>query len=400
MCLAPSPHGIITLVHKKGWDPVPHLELIAPTDFGLEGIVAAELRRLGYEDLAVENGKVTFRGTEADICKTNIWLRTAARVRIKVGEFKAVTFDELFEKTKALPWADFLPKDAEFPVEGRSVQSTLFSISDCQTIVKKAIVENLKQKYKLNWFPEDGPIMKIEVALFKDIATLTIDTTGPGLHQRGYRAMAAGAPLKETLAAALIDLARWYPDIALFDPFCGSGTIPIEAALIGHNIAPGLRREFAASNWPTIPTQLWQEAREEARDLIKPEKPDYIIGTDLDQRALRIARGNAEKAGVADAIHFQQSDVKDVQTSKKYGKLITNPPYGERLGEMKELHHLYEAIARLRKEWDTWSFYILTSYPYLERVCGGPATRRRKLYNGTIETQYYQYFGPAPPRRS
>ncbi len=378
---------------------MPHLELIVPTDFGLEGIAADELRRLGYNDLTVENGKITLPGTVADICKTNIWLRTGARVRIKVGEFKAVTFEELFEKTKALPWADFLPKNAEFPVDGRSVQSTLFSVSDCQAIVKKAVVESLRGKYGLSWFPEDGPLMRIEVALLKDVATLTIDTTGPGLHQRGYRALAAGAPLKETLAAALITLARWYPDIALFDPFCGSGTIPIEAALMGHNIAPGLHRRFASDKWPLIPAKLWATAREEARDQIVKEQPEYIIGTDLDERALRIARSNAEKAGVADVIHFQQADVKEVQTSKKYGKLITNPPYGERLGEMKELHGLYEQLARLKKEWDTWSFYILTSYPYLEKVWGGPATRRRKLYNGTIETQFYQYYGPAPPRR-
>ena len=377
-----------------------HLELVVPTDFGLEGITGGELRRLGYEDVSVENGRVTFSGTEEDICRANFWLRTGSRVRIKVGEFEATTFDELFDRTKALPWADFLPKNARFPVEGRSVQSTLFSVSDCQTIVKKAIVESLKEKHKLNWFPEDGPLMKIEVSLLKDVATLTIDTTGPGLHQRGYRAVGGGAPLKETLAAALLLIARWYPDIALIDPFCGSGTIPIEAALMGHNIAPGLSRGFAAEEWPTIPAELWQKAREEGRDLIKDERPDYIIGSDIDPRALRIARSNAEKAGVADSIHFQQSDVKDVQSSKKYGKLITNPPYGERLGEMNELHDLYGELGRLKRELDTWSFYVLTSYPYLERAMGGPATKRRKLYNGTIETQYYQYFGPPPPKRN
>lgn len=377
--------------------PVP-LNLIAATDFGLEGLAGDELRKLGCENIRVENGRVQFQGDAATICRTNLWLRTAARVRIKVGEFKAVTFDQLFEKTKALPWADFLPKNAEFPVEGRSVQSALFSVSDCQAIVKKAIVESLKTKYKLNWFPEDGPLMKIEVALLKDTATLTIDTTGPGLHQRGYRAVAAGAPLKETLAAALVILARWYPDIAFIDPFCGSGTIPIEAALMGHNVAPGLKRRFASSDWPWIPAKLWKEARAEAADLINAEPPDYLIGTDLDPRALRIARGNAEKAGVADSIHFQELDVKDVQTSKKYGKLITNPPYGERLGEAGELHALYKEIAKLKKALGTWSFYILTSYPYLESVCGGPATKRRKLYNGTIEAQYYQYWGPPPPR--
>jgi len=375
------------------------LDLIAAATFGLESLVADELRKLGYGDTKVENGKISFTGDELAICRTNLWLRTAARVRVKVGEFEARTFEELFEKTKALPWSRFIPKNAEFPVEGRSVQSTLFSVSDCQAIVKKAVVESLKQEYRLEWFPEDGPLMKIEVALLKDVATLTIDTSGPGLHQRGYRALATGAPLQETLAAALVSLARYYPDIPLIDPFCGSGTIPIEAALLAHNIAPGLRRSFASEKWPWISPSLWQEAREEAQGLIRPEKPDYLIGTDIDERALKIARHNAELAGVADSIHFQRLEVKDVATSKKYGKLVTNPPYGERFGEKDEVDQLYRELAEVKKRLDTWSFYILTSYPKLEKVLGGRATKRRKLYNGNIETQYYQYYGPRPPRR-
>lgn len=376
-----------------------HLELIATATFGLEALVADELRKLGYGQTQVENGKVTFFGDELAICRTNLWLRTAARVRVKVGEFQATTFDELFEKTKALPWAHFLPKNAEFPVEGRSVQSTLFSVSDCQAIVKKAVVESLRQEYNLEWFPEDGPLMKIEVALLKDTATLTIDTTGPGLHQRGYRALATGAPLKETLAAALVILARWYPDIAFIDPFCGSGTIPIEAALLGQNMAPGFKRDFASSNWPWISQGFWDQAREEAQDLVNHTKPDYLIGTDIDERALRIARHNAEAAGVADSIHFQRQEVKEISSSKKYGKLVTNPPYGERLGDEQEIRQLYQELAQLKKDLDTWSFYILTSYPHLERTMGGKANKRRKLYNGNIETQYYQYYGPRPPRR-
>lgn len=376
-----------------------HLELIATATFGLESLVADELRKLGYDDVQVENGKITYSGDELAICRSNMWLRTAARVKVKVGEFTATTFEELFEKTKALPWAKFLPKNAEFPVEGRSVQSTLFSVSDCQAIVKKAVVESLKKEYKLDWFPEDGPLMKIEVALLKDVATLTIDTTGAGLHQRGYRALATGAPLKETLAAALVILARWYPDIALIDPFCGSGTIPIEAALMGHNIAPGLKRSFASEKWPWISPRLWEQVREEAQDLIKHEKPDYLIGYDIDDNALKIARHNAEAAGVADSIHFQRQEVKDLTTSKKYGKLITNPPYGERLGESAQVHQLYRELAEVKRSLDTWSFYILTAYPRLEKVMGGRATKRRKLYNGNIETQYYQYYGPRPPRR-
>ena len=376
-----------------------HLELLATATFGLESLVADELRKLGYADTHVENGKVTFSGDELAICRTNLWLRTAARVRVKVGEFTATTFDELFKKTKALPWARFLPQNCEFPVEGRSVQSTLFSVSDCQAIVKKAVVESLKREYKLEWFPEDGPLMKIEVALLKDVATLTIDTTGPGLHQRGYRALATGAPLKETLAAALVMLARYYPDIALIDPFCGSGTIPIEAALMAHNMAPGRQRTFASETWPWISPPLWKKAREEAEDLIKPAKPDYLVGTDIDEGALKIARHNAEVAGVTDSIHFQRLAVKELTTSKKYGKLVTNPPYGERFGEEDEVNQLYRELAEIKKNLDTWSFYVLTSYPHLEKVFGGKATKRRKLYNGNIETQYYQYFGPRPPRR-
>lgn len=374
-------------------------ELLATATFGLESLVADELRKLGYGDTRVENGKVSFTGDELAICRTNLWLRTAARVRVKVGEFTATTFDELFEKTKALPWARFIPKNAEFPVEGRSVQSTLFSVSDCQAIVKKAVVESLKREHKLEWFPEDGPLMKIEVALLKDVVTLTIDTTGAGLHQRGYRALATGAPLKETLAAALVILARYYPDIALIDPFCGSGTIPIEAALMAHNMAPGLKRSFASETWPWISPASWKKAREEAEDLIKAEKPDYLVGTDIDEGALKIARHNAEAAGVAGSIHFQRQEIKDLTTSKKYGKLVTNPPYGERFGEKDEVDQLYRELAQVKKSLDTWSFYILTSYPQLEKVLGGRATKRRKLYNGNIETQYYQYFGPRPPRR-
>ncbi len=375
------------------------LELMATATFGLEALVAEELQRLGYTDTKVENGKVLFTGDELAICRTNMWLRTAARVKIKVGEFRATTFEELFEKTKALPWADFLPKNACFPVEGRSVKSTLFSVSDCQAIVKKAVVESLKQKYHLEWFPEDGPLMKIEVALLKDVATLSLDTSGSGLHQRGYRETAGDAPLKETLAAALVLLARWYPDIPLIDPFCGSGTIPIEAALMGHNMAPGLNRSFAAEEWPWINPKLWAEVRQEARDLVRPEKPDYLIGTDIDDSALKVARRNAELAGVADSIHFQRQEVKDLTTSKKYGKLITNPPYGERLGEDAQIQQLYRELAQVKKDLDTWSFYILTAYPHLEKVFGQRATKRRKLYNGGIECQYYQYYGPRPPKR-
>lgn len=374
------------------------LDLIATATFGLESVVADEVKKLGYEDVRVENGRVEFTGDELAICRSNLWLRVADRVRLKVGEFTATTFEELFEKTKALPWADFLPMNAEFPVEGKSIKSTLFSVSDCQAIVKKAVVESMKKKYKLDWFPEDGPLFKIEVALLKDVATLTIDTSGPGLHKRGYRTLVSQAPLKETLAAALLQLAKWYPDVALIDPFCGSGTIPIEAALMGRNIAPGLNRDFACSNWPWISESTWKKARQEAHDSIRAEKTEYIMGTDIDERVLRVARRNAEQAGVSEDIHFQSMAVTEISSKKKYGKIICNPPYGERISERDEVAKLYKEMAKTFKTFDTWSYYILTSHPAFEKLFGKPASKRRKLYNGNIEVQYYQYFGPRPPR--
>lgn len=374
------------------------LDLIATATFGLESIVAEEVKQLGYEDVRVQNGRVEFTGDELAICRSNLWLRVADRVRLKVGEFKATTFDELFEKTKALPWADILPMNAEFPVEGKSIKSTLFSVSDCQAIVKKAVVESMKKKYKLDWFPEDGPLFKIEVALLKDIATLTIDTSGPGLHKRGYRTLISEAPLKETLAAAMLMLAKWYPDVALIDPFCGSGTIPIEAALMGRNIAPGINRDFACSDWPWIPQHAWKKAREEAKESIKHEKPEYIMGTDIDERVLRVARRNAEQAGVSEDIHFQCMPVTEISSKKKYGKIICNPPYGERLSERREVNELYKDMAKTFKKLDTWSYYILTSHRGFEKIFGREASKRRKLYNGNLEVQYYQYYGPRPPR--
>lgn len=374
------------------------LDLIATATFGLEAVVADELQRLGYEDVRTRDGRVDFTGDELALCRSNLWLRVADRVRLKVGEFTATTFDELFEKTKALPWADFLPANAEFPVEGKSVKSKLFSVSDCQAIVKKAVVESLKKKYKLNWFPEDGPLFKIEVALLKDVATLTIDTSGPGLHKRGYRTLISEAPLKETLAAAMLILAKWYPDVALIDPFCGSGTIPIEAALMGRNIAPGLRRDFACSHWPWISPSTWATAREEAHDAVRQEKPELIMGTDIDERVLRVARRNAEQAGVSGDVHFQCLPVSEISSKRKYGKIICNPPYGERIGERDEVARLYKEMGIVFRRFDTWSYYILTAHPRFEKLFGKPASKRRKLYNGNIEVQYYQYYGPRPPR--
>ena len=375
------------------------VELIATATFGLESIVAQELRNLGYDDLTVDNGKVIFTANLMAICRTNIWLRTADRVKLKVGEFKAATFDELFDQTRALPWGDWLPADARFPVEGKSVKSTLYSVPDCQAIVKKAVVESLKERYHRDWFPEDGPLYKIEVALFKDIATLTIDTTGPGLHKRGYRTLIGEAPLKETVAAALVILSHWDHDTPLIDPFCGSGTIPIEAALLGLNIAPGLNRAFVSEDWPNIPKEQWQQARQEARELVQWDQKLYIIGTDIDPQILKVARRNVEEAGVGQYIHFQAKPVSALSSKRKYGKIICNPPYGERIGERNEVAKLYREMGRVFQKLDTWSFYILTSHPHFERLFGRPADKRRKLYNGNIQVQLYQYFGPRPHKR-
>jgi len=375
-------------------------QLIATSAFGIESVVGRELKKLGYNDQLVENGKVTFAGDELAICRSNLWLRSADRVLVKIGEFTALTFEELFEKTKALPWEDWLSEDAEFPVEGKSVNSRLFSVSDCQAIVKKAIVERLKTKYNRSWFEEDGPLFRIEVALLKDVATLTIDTTGPGLHKRGYRKLVGGAPIKETLAAAMVMISRWNPDRVLIDPFCGSGTIPVEAALIGKNIAPGLKREFSAEDWTgIIPPYLWKQAREEALDSINRKRELRIRGSDIDEEAISLARYHAREAGVDSDIHFQRMDVSEISSRYKYGFIICNPPYGERLGETKNIEKLYKEMGRTFKKLDTWSYYIITSYPGFERLFGRKADKKRKLYNGNILCYYYQFFGPPPPKK-
>lgn len=372
--------------------------LIATAAFGIEAVVGRELLKLGYEDQQVENGKVTFGADLKAICRTNLWLRSADRVLLKMGEFKALTFEELFEKTKALPWDEWLPENAEFPVEGKSIDSKLFSISDCQAIVKKAIVEKMKLKYKKEWFAETGPKYKIEVALLKDMATLTIDTTGPGLHKRGYRKLISGAPLKETLVCALLQISRWNPDRVLIDPFCGSGTIPIEAAMIGMNIAPGLKRDFISENWPQIPKELWEEARQEARDLIKLDRELQIHGSDISDEVMSLARYHAKQAGVGDNIHLQRLPMSEIRSRQKYGFIITNPPYGERLGEMEAVESLYRQMGTVFKTFDTWSYYVLSSHPDFERLFGRRADKRRKLYNGKIMCQYYQFFGPPPKK--
>lgn len=374
------------------------IQLIATAAFGIESVVSRELKRLGYDDQFVENGRVTFAGDERAICRSNLWLRTADRVLVKMGEFKAMSFEELFQQTKALPWEDWIPENAEFPVEGKSIDSKLFSVPDCQAIVKKAVVERLKQKYHREWFEETGPYCRIEVSLLKDIATITLDTSGAGLHKRGYRKLVGGAPLKETLASAMLLISRWNGDRVLIDPLCGSGTIPIEAALIGKNIAPGLNREFAAEKWPLIPQSLWNEAREEARDLIKQDQELRIHGSDIDEEAISLARYHARQAGVENFIHLQRMPMSDINSRYKYGFIICNPPYGERIGELKEVEELYRQMGKVFKRFDTWSYYVITSHRDFEKLFGRMADKKRKLYNGRIMCNYYQFFGPPPPK--
>ncbi|MEG0371850.1 MAG: class I SAM-dependent RNA methyltransferase [Clostridium sp.] len=371
--------------------------LIATATFGLESVVANELKNLGYEDIKVENSKVEFKGDERDIARCNLWLRTADRVLIKVDEFKAESFEELFEGTKRTNWGDIIPEDGKMHIVGKSIKSKLFSVPDCQSIVKKAVVESMKTKYKTDWFSEEGPVYKIEVAILKDIVTLTIDTSGRGLHKRGYREGAGQAPLKETLAAALVLLSRWNPSRTLIDPLCGSGTILIEAALIGKNIAPGLKRDFVSETWPNIKKEVWDELRQEAKDLIN-DKEFKILGSDNDFRVLNTAKENIRLAGLEEYIYVQKLSVEELSSKKKYGCIITNPPYGERMGEIKEVNALYKQLGKIGRELDTWSVFIITSHPEFQKHYGKKATKNRKLYNGTLQCYYYQYFGPLPPR--
>ncbi|TCW31629.1 putative N6-adenine-specific DNA methylase [Thermohydrogenium kirishiense] len=375
------------------------IELIAPTLFGIESVAAKEIRSLGYEGIKVEDGKVTFIGDISAICKANMWIRSAERIYVKIGEFEASTFDELFEGVRSLPWEEWIPENGQFPVDGYSLKSNLHSIPDCQSIIKKAVVERLKKKYKKEWFDENGPLYKIKFSLMKDKAVLMIDTSGEGLHKRGYRAMSNIAPLRETLASAMIMLSDWRYDRPLIDPFCGSGTIPIEAALIGANIAPGLNRKFTSEKWGQIPKKLWLDTRKEAHSLIKMDVELNIRGYDIDESAVKLSINNAHKAGVNQYVKFAKKPLKDLRTDDMYGILICNPPYGERMGEIKEVEKLYREMGRVFTSLNTWSYYIITSHENFEKLFGKKATKRRKLYNGMIKTTYYQYFGPRPPRK-
>ncbi|WP_153720228.1 THUMP domain-containing class I SAM-dependent RNA methyltransferase [Sporosarcina cascadiensis] len=368
-------------------------KLVATAAMGLESIVASEVKDLGYEG-QTENGKVYFTGDEEAIARANMWLRVGDRVRIVAGEFKAFTFDELFERTKAIPWEEFLPVDAAFPVAGKSVKSTLYSVPDCQAIVKKAIVDRLKSAYKRTGFlDESGPLFKLEVSILKDKVTLTIDSSGTGLHKRGYRLGQGDAPLKETMAAALVKLSKWSPNRPFIDPFCGSGTIPIEAAMIGQNLAPGYNRSFLSEEWPWMNAQVWDRVREEVEDVAKYDLPLDIRGYDVDGKMISIAQQNAMEAGFADLISWQQQDIRDLHVEGQNGVLIANPPYGERLGETEEAEDIAEILGGIMKNYPSWSVYILSSLENYEEMYGQRATKKRKLFNGFIRTDYYQYWG-------
>lgn len=377
-------------------------ELIAPCHFGMEAVLKREIQKLGYDILKVEDGKVTFAGDEAAIVRANIFLRTTERILIKIGSFKATTFDELFEGTKALPWEQFIPEDGKFWVaKATSIKSKLFSPSDIQSIMKKAMVDRLKKKYNVNWFPEDGASFPLRVTIMKDVVTVGLDTSGDSLHKRGYRQATVKAPITETLAAALIMLTPWKWDRILVDPFCGSGTFPIEAAMIGANIAPGMNRSFSAEDWMhLIPKKAWYDAANEAEDQIRRDIEMDIQGYDIDPGAIKAAMENARLAEVDHLIHFQQRPVSQLSHRKKYGFVITNPPYGKRLEEEEDMPALYREIGEAFSHLDNWSFYLITAFDQAERYLGRKADKNRKIYNGMMKTYFYQYMGPKPPRRN
>ena len=377
-------------------------ELIAPCHFGLEAVLKKEILDLGYEISLVEDGRVTFIGDDEAICRANVFLRTAERVLLKAGSFKAETFEELFQGTRNIPWEDFIPEDGKFWVaKASSIKSKLFSPSDIQSIMKKAMVERLKNRYGVTWFPENGASYPLRVFLYKDMVTVGIDTSGESLHKRGYRTLTSKAPITETLAAALILLTPWNRDRILVDPFCGSGTFPIEAAMMAANMAPGMNRSFLAEEWRNvIKRKCWYEAMDEAGDLVKEDVQVDIQGYDVDGDIVKAARTNAQSAGVDHMIHFQQRPVSALSHPKKYGFIISNPPYGERIEEKENLPALYREIGERFAALDAWSMYLITSYEDAQKYIGRKADKNRKIYNGMLKTYFYQFMGPKPPRRS
>ena len=377
-------------------------ELIAPCHFGLEAVLKKEILDLGYEISLVEDGRVTFIGDDEAVCRANIFLRTAERVLLKVGCFKAETFEDLFQGTRAIPWEEYIPEDGKFWVaKASSIKSKLFSPSDIQSIMKKAMVERLKKHYGVTWFPENGASYPLRVFLYKDMVTVDIDTSGDSLHRRGYRTLTSKAPITETLAAALIMLTPWNRDRILVDPFCGSGTFPIEAAMLAANMAPGMNRSFLSEEWRNIiKRKCWYEAMDEANELVDTDIKVDIQGYDIDGDIVKAARANAESAGVADMIHFQQRPVSALSHPKKYGFIISNPPYGERIEDKSNLPALYREIGERYAALDAWSMYLITSYEDTEKYIGRKADKNRKIYNGMMKTYFYQFMGPKPPRRS
>lgn len=377
-------------------------ELLAPCHFGLEAVLKKEIIDLGYEISQVEDGRVTFIGDAEAICRANVFLRTAERILLKVGSFTAVSFEELFQGTKNIPWEDYIPQDGKFWVaKASSIKSKLFSPSDIQSVMKKAMVERMKSRYGVNWFAENGSAYPLRVFLYKDQVTIGMDTSGDSLHKRGYRTMTSRAPITETLAAALLMLTPWKKDRILVDPFCGSGTFPIEAAMMAANIAPGMNRSFLAEDWKNlIPRKCWYEAMDEADELVDREVSADIQGYDIDGEIVRAARANAERAGVDHLIHFQQRPVSQLSHPKKYGFLITNPPYGERLEEKAALPAIYRELGERFASLDSWSAYVITSFEDAEKYIGRKADKNRKIYNGMLKTYFYQFSGPKPPRRN
>lgn len=376
-------------------------DLLVPCHFGLEAVLKREIYDLGYEITKVEDGRVTFEGDEEAICRANIFLRTAERVMIQVGRFKATTFEELFQGIKNLPWEEYIPEDGKFWVKkASSINSKLFSPSDIQSIAKKAMVERMKQKYHKEWFKEDGAAYPVRIFLLKDEVTVALDTSGDSLHKRGYRTMTSKAPLTETLAASLIMLTPWRKDRILVDPFCGSGTFPIEAAMIAANVAPGMNRDFTAEEWTNlIDRKLWYECVKEAEDMIDTTVKVDIQGYDIDGDVIKAARENAKRAGVEHMIHFQQRAVADLSHPKKYGFIITNPPYGERLEDKADLPELYSQIGQAYQRLDSWSMFLITSYTDTEKYIGRKADKNRKIYNGMLKTYFYQFLGLKPPKK-
>lgn len=367
--------------------------LVATSPMGIEAIVAKEVQELGYET-KVENGRIYYSGDKRAIVRSNLWLRSADRVKIVVAKFNAYTFEELFEKTKAIEWDKYLPVDANFPVDGRSHKSKLFSVSDCQSIVKKAIVEKLKKSYNIvGWLKETGPRYRLEIIMLNDEATILLDTSGDGLHKRGYRGKQGAAPLKETLAAAMVKLTNWKGDTPFYDLFCGSGTLLIEAAMIAQNMAPGINRNFDFEKWIWMPKQLVKEERNKAEEVIDYDKKLEMYGSDIDPKIIEVAKKNAEEIGLGDIIEFKQMSVYDFVVKKEAGCVIANPPYGERLGDKKEVENMYKFLGTTLKNQKYWSLYLLTSNKKFEHLYGKQATKRRKLFNGSIECTYYQYWG-------